>query len=329
MLIFKFFPKDRVVLNWKGLKFSSSSLFGALSNAILELFGEKELYGFIEAFGKGEINVSSVFPLVRTGKGDILFLPRPIIPPDVDSEGKGSSSDSKKIKNITWLSLDVFFDFFKGIRYDDSDKTFRCGYAFSSNGIFWSDSFYASAIPLEIKEKPPFSSRERPHASIDRLNYTSNLFFTEEVVINYPLGFYFLCESQEVWVKKIKSAVKFLSDEGLGGGRSEGMGVFGGLEIEEKELFPRVKKVVGYVGLSVVYPLKDEVDKINSFSLVKDDGFVYMGGGRSIKKSRLMMLSEGSFYTGKVNGTLIEEKSGDVRIFRNGKAFLAPVGDLG
>lgn len=328
MIIFKFFPRDRTVLNWKGLKFSSSSLFGALSNAILELFGEKELYNFVEAFSKGEINISSVFPLVRTNKGDILFLPRPIISSDFAFKDKDSSSDGKKTKNIAWLSLEVFFELLKTIRYDNSDKAFRYSYTLSSNKVFWNDRFYASAIPVEIKEKTPFSENERPHASIDRLNYTSNLFFTEEIIVNYPLGFYFLCESSEAWVKKIKSVVRFLLDEGLGGGRSEGMGIFGSLEVEEEELFPKVKRVVGYVGLSLVYPLKAEVDKIYSFSLVKDDGFVYMGGGRSIKKSRLMMLSEGSFYTGEVKGALIEERSGDIRIFRNGRAFLVPVGDL-
>ncbi|MCX8127334.1 MAG: type III-A CRISPR-associated RAMP protein Csm4 [Synergistetes bacterium] len=328
MMIFKLFPGERALLSWKDLTFSSSSLFGGLSNAIGELYGEGELRKFIEAFSKNEINISSVFPMIRGETQDILFLPRPILPPKLEGKEGGSSIESKKIKRIKWLSVNTFFELGKSIVYDDSDKSYRFYYVFSNSNIFWNDLFYAQDVPAEFKREIPFRKVEVPHASIDRLDFSSNLFFTEDIMVKNPLGFYFLCEALDVWRDKIKNAVSFLLDEGLGGERSKGKGIFEEVKVEEVDFLPKVKKVIGYIGLSLTYPSEEEVSKIYSFSLVKDDGFVYMGGGRSIKKSRVMMLSEGSFYKGEVKGKLFEERSGNIVVFRNGKAFTVPVGDL-
>ncbi|KUK13234.1 MAG: type III-A CRISPR-associated RAMP protein Csm4 [Synergistetes bacterium] len=328
MMVFKLFPKEKTTLLWKDLCFGSSSLFGALSNGMVELYGEEELCNFAKAVSEDEIKISSLFPLLRWGGEDILFLPRPILPYGRKREAEGRSSEVKKVKKVKWLSFDAFFELGRSIVYDESEKAFYHGYDFSIDGI-WEDIFYVPGIVKEeLKKVFPFAKLERPHASIDRLDYSSNLFFTNEILVAYPLGFYFICELSEYWKEKLISVVKFIADEGLGGGRSEGMGIFNRLEIEERNIFPQVKSVVGYVGLSRVYPLRDEIDNVCYFSLVKDDGFVYMGGGRSIKKSRVMMLSEGSFYKGEVKGRLFEEKSGDIRIFRNGKSFLVPVGDV-
>ncbi len=331
MIIFKLLPGERTVLSWKDLSFDSASLFGAISNAIFELYGEEELNAFFETFEVGEISISSIFPMISHENIEVFFFPRPILAFE-RKEGKNESGegiDRKKVKRVKWLSLKVFEKFLSTIERDEDGK-YHHSCELGEYEIFWGDKFCAfkGELPKDVIEKPHcFDVKEFPHVSIDRLTYSSSLFFTESIFVSSPLAFFFLCRCfSDKWRKKLESAIRFLADEGFGGGRNEGKGIFAHVEVEEKEIFKKVEDPLGYVGLSLVYPDRRELGKLVSFSLVKKDGFVYAGGGRSLKKSRLMMLSEGCFYSGKVKGLLLKEEGKGFRVLRNGKAFLIPVG---
>ncbi|MCD6363940.1 MAG: type III-A CRISPR-associated RAMP protein Csm4 [Synergistetes bacterium] len=332
MIIFKLLPGERTVLSWKDLSFDSASLFGAISNAIFELYGEKELNAFFDTFKAGEISISSIFPMILHKGVEIFFFPRPILA-FKRKEGKresGEGIDRKKVKRVKWLSLKVFEKFLSTIERDEDGK-YHHSCELGKYKIFWGEKFcsFEDELPKEVLEGPPrFNVMEVPHVSIDRLTYSSNLlFFIEGIFVRSPLAFFFLCEcSSTEWKRKLESSIRFLADEGFGGGRNERKGIFAHVEIEEKEIFKEVENPLGYVGLSLVYPDRKELDKLVSFLLVKKDGFVYAGGGRSLKKSRLMMLSEGCFYSGKVKGLLLEEEGKSFGVFRNGMAFLIPAG---
>ncbi|GEM_PF-3623561 len=76
----------------------SDTLFSALCNAFVRLYGEGDLPTWME-----NVLVSSVFPGVRWGEKDILFFPVPlsIVPPVTDLVRR------KKAKSVRWFSQEA------------------------------------------------------------------------------------------------------------------------------------------------------------------------------------------------------------------------------
>ena len=314
MLAVKFWVKGDRRFLWKGLGVDSSTLFGAFSNALLLMYGEEGLKDFFSAYKEGRLVFSSLFPLVKGVKGDVFFLPKPILGTSVV---KDSISDRKKVKKVKWLSLRLFGKFMEGVKFENGDYLSDFNLVGEDVKIHGSFAFFKDEVDEGVLDK--YEVVEVPHVSKDRLNAPTegNLFYAFELQLSEGLGFCALADGCEEWdCNRLKAVFRLLADEGIGGDRSVGKGQFDEVEFDELDVFLPEGK--GFVNLSVVYPSEDELDAIYTLSLKKKDGFVFRGRGGPLKKSPLRMISEGCFFSRKVAGRVVEEGF----VLRNGKALM-------
>jgi len=120
-----------------------------------------------------------------------------------------------------------------------------------------------------------------------------------------------------------------MADEGLGGKRSQGMGYFE--ELLEDELPDELFSGEGmyYMNLSTVYPGLEELDDLEYYELVERSGYIYSKFGRPYRKKRVRLLKEGSIFSRKIEGRIIDirpEVFDEHSVYLNGKAFLIPLG---
>ncbi|MBC8489717.1 MAG: hypothetical protein H8D45_27170 [Bacteroidetes bacterium] len=102
MKITKLYPPKHNNFVLDDLPFHSLTLFGAMANCYVSLFGSESFPEFISLFEIGKI--SSIFPALKINDKEILFLPKPYLAKQKDKKYDEYIS-KKKIKKIRWLSL--------------------------------------------------------------------------------------------------------------------------------------------------------------------------------------------------------------------------------
>ncbi len=331
MLAVEFWMKDKGYLSWNELGVDSSTLFGAFSNILLLMYGDHELQRLFRAYRDGRLVFSSLFPVVKGTKEDIFFFPKPILNPSVEiggssfvekDDGYGRYSIRKRIKRVKWISMRLFGEFMNSIELSGGD--YRAGFDMGREDVRLHGEFAFFEGELDEDVLGGYTNVEIPHVSKDRLNASpeGNLFYASELRVSDGVGFYLLVDGCESWdYEKLKAVFRLLADEGIGGNRSVGRGQFDIVEFKEMNAL-LTDEGKGFVNLSLVYPLEDEIASIYTLSLKRKDGFVFKGKGVPLKKSVLRMLSEGCFFTNRVKGKVLEEEVGGTKIFRNGKAFV-------
>ena len=321
MNIIKYYPYSSALYSWKDLKVSSTTLFGALSNMWVLLYGEKEIGDFFEAYANGDILFSSMFPFFY-GKEEILFYPRPILNRKAtDSEREVPTQRIKELKKVKFLSEKLTTTLLNSIRKDGPNYYYTyslLGENIEFRGIF---AFESS----EDIFPPAYNFIELPHVNVDRFNIShegeGGVFYIEDLAIEEGIGFYFLCSCEQQWKEKLYPLFRLMADEGIGGNRSTGRGTFKEVQIENYTP-PEIEDRGIYLGLSLVFPKKEELSAIYTLSLEKDDGFVYYGRPVSLKKSPIYLIKEGAIYNDKIKGCVLEEEGEGLKIYRNGMAFL-------
>lgn len=325
MKIIKYFPYKGGAFSWNDIIISSSTLFGAISNMWVLYYGKEFIKNFFDAYKNKEIKFSSLFPFLVQENREILFYPRPILP-FFSKEEDNEHQDTKKIKavkKVRLLSEKVFIDIYNSIEQIDGEYYYTYSLINDKITIYNDFAFYKDEYSPPVHSL--FDFAELPHVSIDRFNIShkneGGLYYTNDLFFSSAIGFYFICECEKEWENKLIPLFYLLADEGLGGNRSTGKGLFEKTHIEEYT-FPEIKNKKIYIGMSNILPQEKETDTIYTISLKKDDGFIYYGAGRSLKKSLLYLIKEGAVYTNKVEGSLIEETLGNITIYRNGMAFI-------
>ena len=125
------------------------------------------------------------------------------------------------------------------------------------------------------------------------------------------------------------SALRLMVDEGIGGDRSTGKGIYDSITVAP---FDQQLAMPCYFSLSRTIPAEEEVQQMLYYSFVKDDGFIYLNGPCSTKKSTLHFLEEGSVFLKDIQGKVIisehlksRNNTGEnIQVRRYGKAFLLP-----
>ncbi|NLK93090.1 MAG: type III-A CRISPR-associated RAMP protein Csm4, partial [Bacteroidales bacterium] len=121
------------------------------------------------------------------------------------------------------------------------------------------------------------------------------------------------------------------ADEGLGGKRSQGMGTFSKVEEEKWPAGLFAGESEYYASLSVVYPQIEEVNKVVFYELIERSGYLHSQQGRSLRKKRVNLLKEGSVFSAKISGRLIDVRPNRFSthpVYLNGKGFLIPIGEV-
>ncbi|MDI6821567.1 MAG: type III-A CRISPR-associated RAMP protein Csm4, partial [Actinomycetota bacterium] len=183
----------------------------------------------------------------------------------------------------------------------------------------------------ELKNSPYFLD-EIPRVAIDRITSTSNIFHFLQVRFQEDCGCFFLIDLRDAKLqRKLIGALNILSDEGIGGDRSSGKGLF---KPECKSFELQIKgESKFFTTLSTYFPKEDEVRKEiikNSwYEFIERKGWVYSFGGTSFRRKGVRMFSEGSVFPDKKQaGQLVEvTPTGflDHKVYRYGLPFKIPI----
>ncbi|MCP4687914.1 MAG: type III-A CRISPR-associated RAMP protein Csm4 [Desulfobacterales bacterium] len=180
----------------------------------------------------------------------------------------------------------------------------------------------------------PWKKIDLPRVSLDRMsNHPGQHYFhCGELRFSEDAGLYFLVQYNDPDAKKRVEAVwRLLADEGLGGDRTVGKGLFH---------YPRAETVVldapddaaGWMALSLYYPGDGEWTRLQEgyYDLIERRGYIFSKGGRSLRRKTAAMFTEGSVFPAVARraGAMVDVTPRlykDVhRVFRAGIALGAP-----
>lgn len=322
--IFKLFKEGPILLHI-GLRrmdrtstiVHSDTLFSALSNSLIKLWGEEKFEIFEE-----KLVISSLFIGLRMPNFDILFVPMP----DIFIKLPHDKSDQhKKYKKIQWISLKALG---KILNFFDKENL-SINLENLDDFSFLNSKFLVTKGEFEeIKEEIDFiGTILEPKVSVNRESSASeNLFFQENLILwpiktsnnveIRPFLYFFKKEGPDLDSIFIPALNLFI-EEGIGGERSTGKGIF---DYYEKELTDLPDEGNLEITLSLTTPMREEVDNLIYYQIIKRDGFVFYNAPKGFRKKVHYKVKEGALvkspYVGEnINVSPVEE----LRVISYGK----------
>ena len=277
----------------------SDTLFSAFCHNYLLLYGKIKLELVLQKFLEDAppFLISSAFPWWKDG----FYFPIP----------KNQMPKGKKLKKILFVEKRGFEKLLSGERIEKIIGTFK-------------------TIPDE-KSNKPWKTADVPRVGLSRLtNHPGESYFHfGEVSYGKDSGLFFLIDfKDDALEREFKAAFNLMGDEGIGGDRSSGKGLFEKPQFEEIEF--NLPDTEGTVSLSLYYPQQDELTDIRNgyYELRERKGYIYSPYGQSLRRKSLRMFSEGSVFPGGKKGRIadltpkaFEDKH---RIYRYGLCFALP-----
>ena len=272
----------------------SDTLFSAICNTYALLYGEDELEHLLNQFGREPpFLLSSAFLFIE----DMLTFP---IPLNVnwskfmnESQNKKEHTYEliKKLKKVQFVSKEIFYSILR----DEQD-------------ILSETPNIEKNILFSSEETPPdeiYSILEAPHIALDRRSQSSSIYHVGEVHYAPACGLYFFLKTQSDYDSRIKAAIHLLGDEGLGGKRSSGKGLFNPVFLSNDYKIPHTPMDIT---LSLIFPIQKELSiiKEGSYKMIMRKGWIYSPRIKSLRKKSVRMLTEGSTFPRKVKGQLID-----------------------
>ncbi|MGC8971617.1 MAG: type III-A CRISPR-associated RAMP protein Csm4 [bacterium] len=321
--IVKFFKNDPILLHI-GLRrmdrtstiIHSDTLFSALSNALIKLLGEKEFDIFEE-----KIILSSLFLGLKGPISEILFLPMPSIPLRIEE-----LTEYKRYKKIQWASFEAF-----KLLVEDFDKESRVIKLDSTEKfvLLNSKSLITRLEFEEIKEEVNFiDTILEPKVFLSRNTQEPSLYFQENLGL-YPVKIskdkelipflYFLKVKDSELDSIFIPVLNLFIEEGIGGERTTGKGIFDYYEIEDLDL-PDSGDFE--ITLSLTLPRKEDVRNLIYYQLAKRDGFIYYQKATSFRKKTHFKIKEGALVRSPYLGENINvSPREDMRVISYGKSL--------
>lgn len=290
----------------------SDTLFSAICNVYRLLYGKDELEELLNSYTNNTppFLISSAFPYVNCEK-DVLLFP---LPKSVDL-GR-YVKDYKKYKKIELVSKDLFVKMIAG------KANFENSFLIQSNKVLITSNEIKNTKEIKI-----WSTREVPRVAIDSKTSASSIYhFGEVVYLNG--GLYFLIDfKNSYYTKKVKAAIRVLGDEGIGGDRTYGKGIF------KIKGFEPIKFDItsnrSFVTLSLYYPKPDELHGLKGdYDIIKTGGWIYSIEGTTHRRKVVRMFTEGSVFEKpiKMYGKLVPVAPSGFShdVYRYGYAFPIP-----
>lgn len=322
-------------------QFSSDQLVSALVNNVVLLYGSNMADPFIEKMKQGEIKFSSLYVGLdfickndHSVKLSIPFLPRP----KVDLINLGDPASFKKMKKISFVSnrlyhflSDRFNQKEQIIEIDDPDSFLLIGSAFA---ILRDELSELEISQEELENLSIIQIHTKPGVEVGRYDQRSENYFTKEDLVihfgktkNYEVQPFMYFYVKGELSKYMQAAIHLLGDEGIGGRRSLGRGFFHKVEfVQEMDSLPSQGSF--YMNLSTYFPKQEELSSLYSYELEKRNGYVYSLGGKTVRKKSVMTIQEGSLFTRKVNGDMVDIKPKNFShpVYLNGQPLLIGFG---
>jgi len=322
----------------------SDTLFSAICNAYRLLYGEEELRGVLKLFKDHEppFLISSAFAYA----GEILTFPLPLsinwdnYADDEVIEGLNAERKEKvdkfgilkRLKRVKFVSEKIFWNMTEEeSRVKDyiNDKNIIQGILFDD------EELKRLRKRFDVKENKGikiFGKKEVPRVAIDRKTNSSHIYHFGEVSFAKDCGLYFLVDSRlKEYEKRVEATIRVLGDEGIGGDRTYGKGLFNA-EFDEIELNMESKN--HFVTLSLFYPQEEELSRLKDryYELITRGGWIYSTDAKNLRRRTVRMFSEGSVFSAESNsglyGGLANVKPNDFaehEVYRYGYAFAVPL----
>lgn len=292
--------------------FHSDSLAGALaSNLSLRGADESGIINFIDKMPA----ISSLFIGSKGIEGEI-FLPRPR---NLSIDCKESSERRKINKKCVFISLGVYSEYLSKGKVLIED-------------IITDESDTFAVLNKEVKGKEriqkPFYGEYSENTTISRAYGSTgeegSLYSISSICLEKDAYFYFLLDGDIS--DEMKKAIEDIKINGIGGKRSVGFGRIADIKTED---FSQLKDLNGdghFMAISLVVPEKEEIEKSESYTLIKRSGFA---DNLPFKRKSVFCLGEGSIFKEKVPGRIVDlgevKKAGEeINIKGYYRAFLLP-----
>ncbi|ADQ41972.1 CRISPR-associated RAMP protein, Csm4 family [Caldicellulosiruptor acetigenus I77R1B] len=293
----------------------SDTLMSGIINAYSLLYGNSSTNELLDGFLRKSppFEVSSTMPYVQ---GE-FFVPKPVglNLHHYKDEGKIEVENDKELKKI------------KFIRENDLLYNFPDKYKVAGSFLLPKDMLYKF---VESKKAISLGKvKERARVSIDRLSSSSNIYYFSHFEFESSAGLWFYLRiNDQSLEEKIKAAIRLLGDEGLGGDRTCGLGSFEA-NFEESSMPEENDSAKYYMSLSLVNPQsEDEIKNAISYEILTRSGYIYSKAGLGIKRKAVRVFSEGTVFSGKVCGRVVDvtpQKFSQHRVYCFALAFLLPL----
>jgi len=324
----------------------SDTLFSAICNAYRLLYGTEELEAMLERFKRHEppFLISSAFAYAD----NILTFPLPLcidwdkyVNSEV-TEGLNAGREKKDkidkfdflklLKHVKFVSKRIFVDMIEDerrIKDYVNDTNIIQGILFTDEEV---EGLRTRFDVRENKDINIWREREVPRVAIDRKTNSSHIYHFGEVSFADNCGLYFLMNLRmKEYEGKVEAAIRLLGDEGIGGDRTYGKGLFKA-EFDEIEVNRESKN--HFVTLSLFYPQEEELSKLKDryYELITRGGWIYSTDAQNLRRRTVRMFSEGSVFSAGSNsglhGGLADVKPEDFaehEVYRYGYAFAVPL----
>lgn len=268
--------------------------------------------------------ISSAFPF----KKDMLFFPRPMV--RIGNVHEKNDQKEKKLKKVEFISQGLLESILNGesgnLEFNEKD-TFQ-------DGKFW----HPNQSSFNKNNDIVFVERELQRVTIDRNTNSSEIFYFSEIVFKKDTGLFFLARFTERQIKqKFEPILRLLGDEGIGGDKRMGKGLFS-LEIEEGFHILVPENVNGFLTLSLYYPEESEfnggIRNNASYNLISRKGWLHAPGAMTLRRKEIRTFTEGSVFNAigkQIYGTnpCVLEKNENLglmhNIYRYGISFNLPM----
>lgn len=291
----------------------SDTLFSAMCQEILKIYGEIKLLDFVDMVEDEELLFSSLLPYRKND----LFLPKPCLL--LDKEGvKGNTSSSikkKKMKKLEYISINDFENYIESLK--------------TGNDFEYDEEEYNICETATAAKVSP-----------NREDDKNNIYYVASTQFKKNCGLYVLVAfKDDEQAELFENTLKSLGYSGIGGKRSSGYGKFEiedemypdpevGLE-EERLIYSLLEADGDYQeALSVVSPSKEELEDNNFdnafYKLISRNGYVYSTTyteeNTLVKRKSLSMFKEGSCFPFDIKGEIKDvSDNGNHPVYKCGK----------
>jgi CRISPR-associated protein Csm4 len=319
-----------------GLAFPSDTLFAALVAAWVEIGGEADDLAGLFPQAEGDASVRPPFLLTSTFPyaGQVRFYPAP--PPAYLKIDAGQrEARLKELKRIQFISEGLFEQVVAGKSLDAWLPADEAEPAAEARGVFlqgtslWLTVEEVVKLPpalqvnpkhdpayLRLRSMKVWARDKAPRVTVDRLQNSSNIFYSGRVAFNAGCGLWFglvweqpdlpLGDPEQPLRQAVAHLLDQLADRGLGGERSTGNGHFG-WQAAETRAWPDPSPGGLFMTLSRYHPRPAELpaalaDQAAAYSLVSVGGWLESPDNNAQRRRRLWLVDEGSVLRAVNNG---------------------------
>jgi CRISPR-associated protein Csm4 len=289
----------------------ADTLFSAFCNGYRLLYGGQALTQFLNMFSTENIpvRISSAFP----EWDGFRYFPIPL----------NQTSAEKELKKICWVEQNGFERLLKGERLEDVITNSQ-----------------ASCLPLRFidesdvkKPSMPWDIQEVPRIGLDRTHNDpgDSYFYFGQTWFRPGASFFFLADvGNDIHWEHFKAVWRVLADEGIGGDRSVGNGLyhepsFGSLNLSVPDYAD------GCLLLSLFYPLQSEQDVFTNayYEFIERKGYLYSPLAQGLRRQGVRLFKTGSVLSTPkpLAGMLVPVTPGifsDHEVYRYGIAMTVP-----